>query len=559
MNPRLSDAEMPGATEADSDFGDISDRVLRLFIKRRWWILLTTGGVILATVAVLSRLPNRYTSEATLLVVQQQVPLRYVVPNSTTDIAVALEAMKQEVLSRSRLQKIISDFGLYAKVKKRLEPEEVITLILRDIDIEPLASPHPQQKDFNAFRIAFTTENPLVAQQVTSTLTSLFIQENLKSREEQSTNTTSFLNERMDAAKKKLEAQEERLREFKLQHLGELPEQQQGNLGILASLQTQLQNTMASMSRAQQQRVYLTSLLTGYQAIGTQAAHEIPLPGTPEAVRRSVNPIDAAEIELARLRSERASLSSKFAPQHPDVTRADREIAAAEAVVEHLKANLPKVEKVEGSSHPATAAQVAVAGAVPDQPAVAQIKSQLEANRVEMENLSNDEKQLKASLAQYQSRLNLTPVREQQLTGILRDYDLQKLDYTDLVSKALQSELATNLEKNQGGQQFRLVDPPSLPAVPSSPNRLKISLGGAAGGVFLGLALAFLLDLKDSSFHNEKELSRHFGAPIVVSVPLLFTPAEGRRRTWQGAVQWMAGSVLLLAVCVAEYYVYRQR
>jgi len=77
--------------------------------------------------------------------------------------------------------------------------------------------------------------------------------------------------------------------------------------------------------------------------------------------------------------------------------------------------------------------------------------------------------------------------------------------------------------------------------------------------VFLGLALAFLLDLKDSSFHSEKELSRHFAAPIVVSVPLLFTPAEGRRRAWQGAVQWMAGSVLLLAVCVAEYYVYRQR
>ena len=557
MNPRLSDAEMLGATEADSDFSDISDRVRRLFIKRRWWILLTASGVILATVAYLSRLPNRYTSEATLLVVQQQVPLRYVVPNSTTDIAVALEAMKQEVLSRSRLQKIISDFGLYAKVKKRLEAEEVIALILRDIDIVPLASTQQKDKDFNAFRIAFTTENPLVAQQVTSTLTSLFIQENLKSREEQSTNTTSFLNERMAAAKKKLEVQEERLREFKLQHLGELPEQQQGNLGILTSLQTQLQNTMASMSRAQQQRVYLTSLLTGYQAIGTQAAHEIPLPGTPEAVRRSVNPIDAAEIELARLRSEKAALSSKFAPQHPDVTRTDREIAAAEAVVEHLKANLPKVEKVEGSAHPAAVAQVP--GAVPDQPAVAQIKSQLEANRVEMENLSNDEKQLKASLAQYQSRLNLTPVREQQLTGILRDYDLQKLDYTDLVSKALQSELATNLEKNQGGQQFRLVDPPSLPAVPSSPNRLKISLGGAAGGVFLGLALAFLLDLKDSSFHSEKELSRHFGAPIVVSVPLLFTPAEGRQRTWQGAVQWLAGSVLLLVICVAEYYVYRQR
>src|SRR5438094_8273763 len=168
MNPRLSDAEEFSAAEPEGDFTDILDRVRRIFVKRRWWIILTASGVMLATVAVLSRLPNRYTSDATLLVVQQQVPQRYVVPNDTTDIAVALEAMKQEVLSRSRLQKIISDFGLYTKARKRLAAEELITLILRDIDIEPLSSPLVQQKDFNAFRIAFTTENPLIAQQVTS-------------------------------------------------------------------------------------------------------------------------------------------------------------------------------------------------------------------------------------------------------------------------------------------------------------------------------------------------------------------------------------------------------
>ena len=131
----------------------------------------------------------------------------------------------------------------------------------------------------------------------------------------------------------------------------------------------------------------------------------------------------------------------------------------------------------------------------------------MEANRLEIENLLRDEKQLKASLAQYQSRLNLTPVREQQLLGLTRDYDLMKKDYEDLVSKEMQSQLATSLEKNQGGRQFRLVDPPSLPVVPASPNRLKLNLGGLAGGAAFGLLLAFLMEMRDRSFHTESELS----------------------------------------------------
>jgi capsular polysaccharide biosynthesis protein len=175
-----------------------------------------------------------------------------------------------------------------------------------------------------------------------------------------------------------------------------------------------------------------------------------------------------------------------------------------------------------------------------------------------MDNLSKEETQLKASLAQYQNRLNLTPVREQQLTGLLRDYDLQKQNYADLVNKELQSQLATNLEKDQGGRQFRLVDPPSLPVVPSSPKRLKINLGGAAGGVFLGLALAFLKAMRDRSFHTEKQVSQRFGLPLVVGVPMLLTPSEKRSRTWRASFEWLAGSVLVFAVCAVEFYSYRR-
>jgi len=285
--------------EPQSNLGEMLGSVWRVVVRRRWWILLPTCLVALATIAVVGKIPNRYTSEATLIVVQQQVPQRYVVPNDTSDMRVALTAMQQEVLSRPQLQRIIREFGLYGKEANRKAPEEIMAMMLRDIDIEPLDQVSPQ-RDLNSFRISFTTENPVVAQEVTSTLTSLFIEENLKTREEQSVNTTGFLHQRMEEAKKKLEDQEQRLRDFKMQYLGELPEQQQGNLGVLSSLQSQLQSTAASLSRAQEQRVYLESLLSGYQAIDSQSnsSSSSVLPGVPA---RALSPVEAAQNELDRL------------------------------------------------------------------------------------------------------------------------------------------------------------------------------------------------------------------------------------------------------------------
>jgi succinoglycan biosynthesis transport protein ExoP len=536
--------------EVQSNPSEVLGRIVKALIKRRWWAVIPACVVPLATCGVLTLIPNRYTSKATLVVVQQQVPQRYVVPNDTTDMGVALEAMQQEILSRPQLERIIHDFGLYEKESKRKAPEQIMSLMLRDIAIEPIASGNGQ-KDLNAFRISFTANDSHVAQAVTSTLTSLFIQENLRSREEQAANTTGFLHQRMEEAKKQLEVQEQRLRDFKMQNLGELPEQQPGNLGVLSSLQAQLQSTAASLSRAQEQRVYLESLLNGYEAM---AAQDVPLQiGAAPAVHPPT-PIEAAQTELTRLRTERANLLVRFTPQHPDVLKNERDIAAQQAIVDRLKAAGGGTQSGTQLETPARAEAKR-----PDSPAIAQVKSQIEANRLEIENLKKDEKQLRSSLAQYQNRLNLTPVREQQLTSLLRDYDLVKKDYEDLVNKELQSQLATSLEKNQGGRQFRLIDPPSLPVLPTSPDRRKLNLGGLAGGVVLGLLLAFVMEMRDRSFYAEQDLGPEFTPPIVVSVPVILTPAEERRRGRSAVLQWMAASALMVLVSAVELYAYRHR
>ena len=167
------------------------------------------------------------------------------------------------------------------------------------------------------------------------------------------------------------------------------------------------------------------------------------------------------------------------------------------------------------------------------------------------------EEQQKAIISEYQNRLNLTPVREQQLTSLLRDYELSKQDYADLLGKEQQSQLAASLEKQQGGQQFRLVEPPSLPALPSSPKRTKLSLGGLGAGLVLGLAFAFLKELARPTFHTTKEISQRFAAPLVIGLPEILTRAEERNRRWIKGLELVCGSALALVICVAEYYVLR--
>jgi polysaccharide biosynthesis transport protein len=541
---------MPEDFEPEIPISETLKRVTDVLIRGRMWIMLSVFVTTLATVAVLYRLPNRYTSEAVLLVVEQQVPQRYVTPTSTADIANVLQAMTQEVLSRTQLLELIEQFGLYEEERQYLAPEKIIDLMRKYIDIQPL-DPVSGRKDFNAFKISFSSNKAVLARDVTSRLTSLFIRANLKTREDQAANTTNFLQERLAAAKKKLTEQEEHLRDFKTQYLGELPEQQQGNLAILNGAQLQLQNITAGMDRAKQQRVYLESLLNGYRRL---AARGGPAPGLPGSdAGRAVSPLQAAQNDLARLQSEKARLLTSYRANHPDVIANERAVLAQQALIESLRTS----GSPESSVSDSTQTQASKSEMAEDDSSIAQLRSQLEANRVEIENLSKDEKQQKAMIEQYQSRLNLSPVREQQLASVLRDYELSKQDYSDLLGKEQQSELAMSLEKQQGGQQFRLVEPPSLPALPSSPKRIKFSLMGAGGGVFLGLALAFLMDFRSPSFRTAKEASLRLSMPLVIDLPLLYTNSEKRVRTAKVVFEWLSGLTVAAAVVVAEYYVYR--
>ncbi len=534
---------MPETDEAPSlDLAQVTQFIAR----RRWWILLTACVVALSTIAVALVLPNRYTSEATVLVIQQQVPERYVTPTTTTDVSQALQGMTEEVLSRTRLLSIIDAVGLYPKERNRVAPEKLLEHMRSDIAILPLET-GSEKRTVNSFKISFVCDTPQRAQDVTGRLTSLFIQENVKMREHQATVTSDFLEEELQTVKKQLADKEEVVRNFKMQHLGDLPEQEQGNVQILASLSAQLQNAEASVGRAQAQKTYLESLLRGYQDL---AAHDTGTVVGPSG-EIVANPLDALEKDVARLQAQRDTLLSKYTPTHPDVVAKDAEIAKAQALLDKAK-SLPRVPATQKPAHASV-----IPGRKEDAP-MSQVKSQLEQNRVEMENLTKDSEQIKQKIAQYQGRLNSTPVREQQLAGMLRDYELLKLNYADLLKKQTESGLAVSLEKHQEGQQFGVVDSPSLPTVPSSPKRVKICLGGAAVGAALGLALAFFVETRQRPFYSEKQLRESIKVPLVIALPVLLTRGEIRREAWARRFEWVAASVLVLLLLAAEFYVYRQ-
>jgi polysaccharide biosynthesis transport protein len=536
--------ELKAFPETESNIGETIATVLRVLKTRRLLILGLAALFAVLTAAVLPLIPTKYKSEALILVVKQEVPERYVTPTSTTEIGEELQAMTEEVLSRTRLMGIIDDLHLFSKERQTAAPEEIVEKMRRRIDITPLTT--PDRKGFSAFKIAYAAQDPQTAQDVTGRLTSLFIEDNLKTRQDQATNTAAFLSSQLDAVKAKLDDQEARLRDYKMQHLGELPEQQQGNLAILGTLQAQLQNTASSRGRAEQQRVYLESLLNDYRNYISRGL------SVPAAAGGShiANPLEEARAELKRLQASREQLLEVDTPQHPEVLRIDAQIARKQKVVDSLK---PK----EAPATPGGAAPAALTG-TEDNPQTSQLKSQLEANRIELENLSKDEKKLKAQLAEYQQRINSTPVREQQLADVVRDYELLKLNYADLLSKKQQSQLAASLEKQQEGQHFRVIDPPSLPKVAAGPKPIVISAGGAAAGLLLGLGLAFLFEMRRSAFWSEKEIMRSFGLVLVLDLPVIPTARERRSNNWRSVLGAVASVFLVLVICAAQYYVYKR-
>ena len=498
-------------------------------VRRRWWLMgpLFVCGFVAFGVAHFW--PEQYRSEALILVEQQKVPELYVTPNVVTDLQDRLQSMTQQILSRTRLQKLIEQFGLYPNLRPRVNLDEVVDKMRQDIRIELVQAPR-RQDELTAFRIYFLYGSARVAQQITNELTSLFIDENLQARGQQSVSTTTFLENQLEQSRQDLAQQEQRLREYKIRFIGELPEQEQSMLQTLGSLQAQLDANTAATERADQERIYLESMRSEYQAmqesLGTVDGNGVTAP------------IGVADAAIRDLHKQLTDLEAKYTSRHPDVEKLRDQIAGWEQSRKQLE------ERPGGAPLPEASAYTATR---PQSVSLAEVESRLKVTKMQIDNYQGAAKKLRARMDDLASRLNLTPLREQQLAEVTRNYDNSRQNYQSLLQKKLQSELATNLEKRQQGEQFRIIDPPNLPLKPSEPNRLEIVSIGWALGLCVGLGLTALFEMTDETVHNERNLLESVSVPILVHVPVIRSRRERIRTRLFQACEAIA-TVLLLTL-----------
>jgi polysaccharide chain length determinant protein (PEP-CTERM system associated) len=444
--------------------------------------------------------------------------------------------MKQQVLSRSRLQHIIEQFKLYDAVAKRLGAEGAVDQMRKDIKIEPVESPNKPHGEFTAFRISYYAPNAHLAQLVNTQITSLFINENIEEQSQKSIQNNEFINSELEEAGNKLKVQEEKIKEFKSQHMGDLPEQVESNVQILNGLHDQQRNLGEALNHAQEQKLFLQSQHNQLQAVHSfNPSNTVNLP--------------QVETELARLKTALADALSKYTEQHPEVIHLKAQIARLEKQKADLEASLAADIKNNKEVMPTTPAEVQ------QQEALRQNEASMKANDKEIDDLHRRMQDVEAQIAAYNGRLNATPMREQQLADLKRDYDSSKANYDALYKSQQKVQLSTNLEKRQEGQRFTIVDPPILPRKPYSPDRVKFSLVGLLAGLLLGGACLGMAEYLDDSVRSRQD-AKIAGVRVLVGIPHLTTPAEEQRMARRLKVEWCTAIVILGMIIAGNVLVF---
>ncbi len=510
-------------------------QVVGIISRRRWHFLLPFFGGWLLVWSISWFLPSVYRSGTLILVEQPAVPEKLVASNIDNDIQRQLDSISQQILSRTRLLQIIESLNLYAEERKHRNPDDLVEVMRKDVEIELSRG---DDRKLSAFNIYYSNRNPHLAQQATSELANLFITENLEQRQGRSENTTRFLQDQLDQARATLAEQEARVREFKDKHLGELPSQTQSNLQILSGLQTQLQAQEDALNRARQQNTYLESLITQYRTLdrGTKSGE--------------VGPVGLATIdkELDRLRAQLADLSARYTEKHPDVRKTKEQIANTEKARERMVA---AISTAGNSPAPPEATTPDVKSAP-----LLDLESQLKANRTELVNRQASVREFEGKIREYQARLNRAPVMEQQFTDITRDYEQSKANYDSLLAKKNQSEMATDLEKTQQGEHFRMLDPPNLPVRPDKPNRLKLCGLGLVVGLIFGSVAAAGSEVIGGRVQTEREIKKLVPFEILAEIPTLQTPIELAAARRSALLAGAAAAAILFVIAAGSAITY---
>jgi|ERR1700733_7756322 polysaccharide chain length determinant protein (PEP-CTERM system associated) len=450
-------------------------------LKRRWWIIALPAIVFPFIGYGLTYLVQpQYISQTLVLVEQQKVPESYVKAVVTEDLNGRLATMKEQILSRSRLQPIIERFNLFAGGK--LSMDDRIDLTRKNIGITPVQSEIARTNGLPGFYISFKANDARTAQLVCGEIQSLFVSENLNDRAASAAGTTEFLAAQLADAKSKLDEQDARLKKFQETYIGKLPGAESTNINMLTTLNTQLDAATQSINRMEQNRAYAESMMTIQQQNLASPTSEHGGMGQ-----------SALQTELQSLLSQESDLTSRYTDDYPDVVSVRRKIAEVR-------------QKIKDAPAPAPTTPLSTTAKATDSVSMQQFRLQLKAMDQEIAMKKKDQAAIQGQLHLYQERVASSPEVEEEYKSITRDNTTAQEFYQSLLKKMEDSKMAVDLEKRQQGEQFRVMDEPNLPEAPSSPKRQVFVGGGLAAGLGLGLLIVALLEYMDTALRTERDI-----------------------------------------------------
>jgi protein tyrosine kinase modulator len=491
------------------------DLALDAWRRRKWLAVAMFAAVACAAGTVAMSLPNLYRAAATVLVERQEVSEAFVRPSVTAELDTRLQTIREAVMSRTQLTDLIQRLGLYPDLRSTVPIEDLVARMRRELalDIKGVESQLSGRTSTIAFTISYSGRDAATVARVANELARMYVEQNTTLRAGQASKTAAFLKAQLDEVRKELDTYERRQNDFKLSHIGELPQQVDANLASLERLNTQLRLNGENQLRLLDRRDRLER-----QRLDAAASPQRTAPSSPEAER------------LAKLSQQLADLRKQFTDEYPDVARLRAEVdTLSEQVAQHQ----PPQREAAGDGD----------GAAQTSAALADVGTELRA-------LKDEEHALRQSISLYQDRVENVPKRQQELQDLSRDYGSIRERYDSLAKRYEEAQLAESLEQGRNAEQFRVLDPAIPPRYPVAPVRMKILVIGFALAIGLAIAAVIGAEKLDTTFHNAEEVRAFVGLPTLATVPLIASRALIWRRRRRAAVLGLSvvvGLTLILA------------
>jgi len=470
-------------------------RYWRVVVRHRWQAMVGGSFCLLLLTFVIAKLPSEYEATTTILVDPQQVPEKYVSAAVNSDPNERMNTLTQQILSRTRLQEILDKFQLYPESRGRISEEELIQRMRDHIRIQVKQGSGTQ---LSTFTISFQGRVPRLTAAVANELASNFIRWNVDNREQQVEGTQAFLASELESAKQNLEEQETKLREFKMSHLGETPDQTASNLESMATFSSAMQANVDSYNRLEQEKLLLTRL------------PEAASTGTPTA---SVSRRARLEAERRQTESDLGQLRQSYSEKYPDVLKLTRHLAELNAELKSLPVEAVSTGN-EGREVSATNVRLELIGK-------------------EQKRLKDEQARIQGQIASRQAKIDATPLREQQLLELSRNYDVSKQHYQTLLDKSFNIEMAASLEQKQKAERFTVLDAAEVPEKPVKPRRMILLALAILAAMALPCAFVIGKDQLNAEISTEAELKTMLpkGTRIVGLIPRIETAPDRRRQT----------------------------